>query len=321
MRLRPLLSCPEIEPWSARQSIFAEDAGKRMTVAVRGLFLLIVFLAILTSGCGGGASGRTIDIADIGWTENTAIAQLTKVLLEEQLGYEEVIVHTSDLESVYGDVAEGDLDAFQDVWLPNQRGLLESVQDSVEQLSFSYEGETEQGIAVPTYMDVTSLDQLNQSDADLIFGIEPGSVVMGVIYDEVMPAYDLPQKLVEGPTQGMLTEVEKRYRGREEFALVAWSPHWMNQRFDLRYLEDPEDAFGELNDPARITAIVNEDLPQDDPVATAFMDALILDEDQLNDLESAINEAGNPQEGARRWAEDNPEVWEPWVEAAQQQQQ
>ncbi len=292
-----------------------------MTAAVRGLFLLIVFLAILTSGCGGGASGRTIDIADIGWTENTAIAQLTKVLLEEQLGYEEVIVHTSDLESVYGDVAEGDLDAFQDVWLPNQRGLLESVQDSVEQLSFSYEGETEQGIAVPSYMDVTSLDQLNQSDADLILGIEPGSVVMGVIYDEVMPAYDLPQKLVEGPTQGMLTEVEKRYRGREEFALVAWSPHWMNQRFDLRYLEDPEDAFGELNDPARITAIVNEDLPQDDPVATAFMDALILDEDQLNDLESAINEAGNPQEGARRWTEDNPEVWEPWVEAAQQQQQ
>ena len=291
-----------------------------MTAAVRGLFLLIVFLAILTSGCGGGASGRTIDIADIGWTENTAIAQLTKLLLEEQLGYEEVIVHTSDLESVYGDVAEGHLDAFQDVWLPNQRSLLASVEDSVEQLSFSYEGETEQGIAVPTYMDVTSLDQLNQSDADLILGIEPGSVVMGVIYDEVMPAYDLPQKLVEGPTQGMLTEVEKRYRGREEFALVAWSPHWMNQRFDLRYLEDPEDAFGELNDPARITTIVSEDLPQDDPVATAFMDALILDEDQLNDLESAINEAGNPQEGARRWAEDNPEVWESWVEAAQQQQ-
>jgi glycine betaine/proline transport system substrate-binding protein len=291
-----------------------------MTAAVRGLFLLIVFLAILTAGCGGGASGRTIDIADIGWTENTAIAQLTKVLLEEQLGYEEVVVHTSDLESVYGDVAEGDLDAFQDVWLPNQRGLLESVEDSVEQLGFSYEGETEQGIAVPTYMDVTSLDQLNQSDADLILGIEPGSVVMGVIYDEVIPAYDLPQKLVEGPTQGMLTEVEKRYRGREEFALVAWSPHWMNQRFDLRYLEDPEDAFGELNDPASITTIVSEDLPQDDPVATAFMDALILDEDQLNDLESAINEAGNPQEGASRWAEDNPEVWEPWVEAAQDAQ-
>jgi glycine betaine/proline transport system substrate-binding protein len=292
-----------------------------MKAAFRGLFLLVIFLGILTSGCGGGASGRTLDIADIGWTENTAIAQLTKVLLEEQLGYEEVIVYTSELESVYEDVAEGDLDAFQDVWLPNQRGLLESVEDDVEQLGFSYEGQTEQGIAVPTYMDTTSLDQLNESEADLILGIEPGSVIMGQIYDEVMPAYNLRQKLVEGPTQGMLDEVEMRYRNREEFALVAWSPHWMNQRYDLRYLEDPQDALGELNDPATITTIVDEDLPEDDPVAYAFMNALILDEEQIGDLEITINEAGEPHEGARRWAEDNPEVWQPWVEAARDAQQ
>jgi glycine betaine/proline transport system substrate-binding protein len=292
-----------------------------MRATFRGLFLLI-FVGIFTTGCGGGDnSGKTLGIADIGWTENTAIAQLTKVLLEEQLGYEEVTVRTSDLDSVYDGVAEGALDAFQDVWLPNQRGLLESVQDDVVQLGFSYQGQTEQGLAVPTYMDATRLDQLNQSDADLILGIEPGSVIMGQVYDEVMPAYDLEQKLVEGPTQGMLDEVEVRYRNREEFALIAWSPHWMNQRYDLRYLEDPEDAFGELNDPARITTIVNEDLPQDDPVATAFMDALILDEEQIGDLESAINEAGDPHEGAKRWAEDNREVWQPWVEAAQDAQQ
>src|SRR5215212_266587 len=102
-----------------------------MTAAVRGLFLLII-LGILTSGCSGGASSRTLDIADIGWTENTAIAHLTKVLLEEQLGYEEVTIRTSDLDSVYEDVANGDMDAFQDVWLPNQRGLLSSVEDDVE---------------------------------------------------------------------------------------------------------------------------------------------------------------------------------------------
>jgi glycine betaine/proline transport system substrate-binding protein len=293
-----------------------------MKAAFRGLFLLII-LGILTSGCGGGgAIGiKTLDIADIGWTENTAIAHLTKVLLEEQLGYEEVTVRTSDIDSVYDDVAEGDLDAFQDVWLPNQRGLLQGVEDDVEQLGFSYEGETKQGIAVPTYMDVASLDQLDQSEAELILGIEPGSVIMGQIYDEVMPAYGLPQTLVEGTTPGMLAEVEKRYRNGEEFAFVAWSPHWMNQRYDLRYLEDPEDALGELNDPASITTIVNEDLAQDDPVAYAFMDALILDEEQIGDLESAIEGAGDPQGGARRWAEDNPEVWQPWEEAAQDAQQ
>ena len=290
---------------------------------MRAAFLgLLLIVGLFATGCGGASGGgNTLTIADIGWTENTAIAHLTKVLLEEQLGYEEVTVKTSELESVYDGVAKGDMDAFQDVWLPNQRELLASVQDDVEQLAFSYQGQTEQGIAVPAYMDATSLDQLNQSEAELILGIEPGSVIMGRVYDELVPAYDLRQELVEAPTQGMLAEVEERYLNREEFALVAWSPHWMNQRFDLRYLEDPKDAFGELNDPASITTIVNKDLPQDDPVATAFMDALILDEEQIGDLESAINEAGDPHEGARRWAEENLEVWQPWVEAAQDAQQ
>jgi ABC-type proline/glycine betaine transport system substrate-binding protein len=84
-----------------------------MKAAFRALFLLIL-VGIFTTGCGGGDNGgKTLDIADIGWTENTAIAQLTKVLLEEQLGYEEVTVRTTDLDSVYDGVAEGALDAFQ----------------------------------------------------------------------------------------------------------------------------------------------------------------------------------------------------------------
>jgi glycine betaine/proline transport system substrate-binding protein len=286
---------------------------------MKAAFLGLLFIVgILATSCSGGADGgETLDLADIGWTENTAIAHLTKVLLEEEVGYEQVTIKTSDLDSVYSSVAKGDLDAFQDVWLPNQRDLLSSVEDDVEQLSYSYQGQTEQGLAVPSYMNTTSLNQLNDSEADLILGIEPGSVVMGVVYDEVMPTYRLKQKLVEASTEGMLTEVERLYNDREEFALVAWSPHWMNQRYDLRYLEDPNDAFGELNDPARITTIVNKNLSENEPAAYAFMDALIFNEDQLNDLESTIEEMGDPLEGARQWAQDNRDVWQPWVEAAE----
>ena len=286
---------------------------------MKAAFLGLLFIVgILATSCSGGADGgETLDLADIGWTENTAIAHLTKVLLEEEVGYEQVTIKTSDLDSVYSSVAKGDLDAFQDVWLPNQRDLLSSVEDDVEQLSYSYQGQTEQGLAVPSYMNTTSLNQLNDSEADLILGIEPGSVVMGVVYDEVMPTYRLKQKLVEASTEGMLAEVERLYNDREEFALVAWSPHWMNQRYDLRYLKDPNDAFGELNDPARITTIVNKNLHENEPAAYAFMNALIFNEDQLNDLESTIEEMGDPLEGARQWAQDNRDVWQPWVEAAE----
>jgi glycine betaine/proline transport system substrate-binding protein len=287
-----------------------------------GLCFMLVVGALLAAGCGGGGDGgKALEIADIGWTENTAISALTKVLLEEELGYESVTVNTSDLDSVYEDVAGGNLDAFQDVWLPNQQDLLGSVEDDVELLGPWYQGQTQQGIGVPSYMDATSLDQLTESEIDLLLGIEPSSVVMEVVSEEVIPAYDLDQRLVEASTQGMLAEVDNRYDSREDFAFVAWSPHWMNQRYDFRYLEDPRDAFGDLNDPAEILMVVNEDLSGDDPVAYAFMDALTLDEEQLNDLESTINEAGDPQEGARRWAREHPEVWQPWVEAAENAQE
>ena len=288
-----------------------------------GLFFLLVVGALLAAGCGsgGGDGGKALEIADIGWTENTAISALTKVLLEEELGYERVTVNTSDLDSVYEGVARGNLDAFQDVWLPNQQDLLGSVEDDVELLGPWYQGQTQQGIGVPSYMEATSLDQLTESEIDLLLGIEPSSVVMEVVSEEVIPAYDLDQRLVEASTQGMLAEVDNRYDSREDFAFVAWSPHWMNQRYDFRYLEDPKDAFGELNNQARILMVVNEDLSGNDPVAYAFMDAVALDEEQLNDLEGTINEVGDPLEGARRWAQEHPEAWQPWIEAAENAQE
>ncbi len=119
----------------------------------------------------------------------------------------------------------------------------------------------------------------------------------------------------------MLAEIDDHYRNREEFAFVAWAPHWMNQRYDIRYLEDPKDAFGELNDAAEVATVVNEDLSDDDPVAYTFMDSLTLNEEQLNELENTIDEVGDPLAGARAWAENNRDVWQPWVEAAQNAQE
>src|SRR3954454_1635319 len=283
--------------------------------------LLLIVVGALASGCGGDNSSRTLNIADIGWTENSAVSALTKVLLEEELGYQEVTIHHSDLDSVFDDVARGDLDAFQDVWLPNQQDLLDRVQEDVELLDPWYQGQTKQGIAVPSYMNTTSLDQLNESEADLILGIEPSSVIMEVISDEVIPSYGLHQQLVAASTPGMLAEIDNRYRDREDFAFVAWAPHWMNQRYDIRYLEDPKNAFGELNKAAEAMTIVNDNLRNYNPTAYTFIASLKLNEAQLNDLENTIEETSDPVEGARTWTNNNREVTQPWIDAAEDAQE
>jgi glycine betaine/proline transport system substrate-binding protein len=175
-------------------------------------------------------------------------------------------------------------------------------------------------MAVPAYMDAKSIDQLNGTDAQLIFGIEPSSVMMHKVSEDVIPAYGLHQKLVEGSTAGMLAQVERLYAFREDFVFLAWSPHWMNQRYDIRYLEDPKDAMGPTNDPAECSTIVRGGLREEDPVAYAFMDALALTEGQINGLEYAINKEDDPLAGARRWASENREAVRPWIAAARNAQ-
>jgi glycine betaine/proline transport system substrate-binding protein len=196
--------------------------------------------------------------------------------------------------------------------------LLEQVAGDVEHLDPWFLGETKQGMAVPAYMDARSIEELNGTNAEFIFGIEPSSVMMHKVSGQVIPAYGLEQQLVAAPTAGMLAEVDRLYAFKEEFVFLAWSPHWMNQRYEIRYLDDPKDAMGPTNDPAECSTIVRGDLRREDPVAYAFMDALALSEEQINDLESVINEEDDPLAGARRWASENREVVRPWIEAARE---
>ncbi len=283
------------------------------------LGLLFAAGTILT-GCGGddasAEEGKYLVLGDIGWEEGAAVSNLTKLLLEEELEYDGVSLRPMDVRLLFEGVASGELDAFQDVWLPNYQRYLDENEDGMELLGNWYEDETSFGVAVPYYVDVTSFEDLNESGVAEILGVAPGAEIMPKVRDEVIPAYNLDQELVELSTDEMLAEVESRYEDGEEFAFIAWSPHWMNHRYDFRYLADPLDAQGELNDPARLSTAVNKDLQEDDPVAYAFLEAVRLNEAQLNELEDEIEQAEDPETGAKSWLEDNREAVEPWLEAA-----
>src|SRR5215203_1353786 len=141
------------------------------------LFLTVGTLAAGCSGLGAVSGGKQLTLGYIGWDENVAVSTLTKVLLEEKFGYEVELQRSDEavLKQVYSGVAGGELDAFQDVWIPNQKEYLSQVKDDVEHFDPWFEGKSEQGIAVPYYMDVQSRAKLEQAGTNMINGIEPGS--------------------------------------------------------------------------------------------------------------------------------------------------
>jgi glycine betaine/proline transport system substrate-binding protein len=93
----------------------------------------------------------------------------------------------------------------------------------------------------------------------------------------------------------------------------------MCAQFDFRYLEDPKNSQGNLDQPAKISAIVNEDLPDDDPVAYAFLNNLRLNEEELISLENAQAKEGEVK-GTQTWLKDNRDVVQPAIDAAKQAQ-
>src|SRR5215208_3211842 len=171
-------------------AILSEDTVTNTTGKLVAAILALVLGALTLTGCGGLGQNMGLLLANIGWDENVAVSNLTKVLLEDELGYESVEIRTQDnRNATYRDVASGELDAFQDVWLPNQEVLLDQVAEEVDHLDPWFLGETKQGMAVPAYMDVKSIPQLNGTDAKFILGIEPTSVMMQEVGQQVIPTY------------------------------------------------------------------------------------------------------------------------------------
>jgi glycine betaine/proline transport system substrate-binding protein len=114
----------------------------------------------------------------------------------------------------------------------------------------------------------------------------------------------------------MLSELDTAYRMREPIVFFGWSPHWMNTRYDIRYLKDPRDLQGRFNDSAEISSIVNENLSEHDPAAYELIKSISLSNDEVNQMEDDINEAGDPEAGVKAWLEDNRSVVQPWIDAA-----
>ena len=255
----------------------------------------------------------------LGWDENVANSNLLKVILEDDFGYERVDLKLVEVRPAFDGVASGELDAFTDVWMPNHQELVEKVADETE-LSEEpwYLGQTEFGIAVPYYMGARSIADLNTSGANTILGIEPDALLTQRIGAKVIPEYGLDLALVEASTPAMLSELEAAYTQEEPFVFIAWSPHWMNAEYDFRYLQDPKDAIGNLDQPHELHSLFRDGLQEDYPDAYALINAMRLDEDQINTLELAINEAKDPEKGVREWLEsgENRAAVEPWIEAA-----
>lgn len=254
-----------------------------------------------------------VELAYVEWAETVASTNVVKTVLED-MGYEVDITPVSAA-AMWQATASGDVDGFVGGWLPaTHSDYYEKLKDEVNVVNENLEG-AKIGLAVPEYVDIDTIAELN-ANADMfggeIIGIDPGAGIMGKT-EKAIDQYNLDNMdLVSGSGATMTAVLKDRYEDKQPVVVTAWTPHWMFSRWDLKYLEDPKNTFG---DAEHIATVVRKDLQEDQPEVYNFLKNF---EWSLEDCQQVMLwiENSSPEEAAKRWVKENPEKIQTWKEGA-----
>lgn len=257
-----------------------------------------------------GESKGNITLSYVTW--DTEIAS-TNVIAEvlRQAGY---TVETTPLDNaiMWSSVATNEADAMVGAWLPNTHApQYEQYGDQMEDSGPNLEGAIT-GLTVPTYMeDVNSIEDLSDEANQTITGIEPGAGVVAAAEDAVGTYSNLQGWTVQTSSSGaMTTELGTSIANEDDIVITGWSPHWMFQEYDLKYLEDPKGVFGEGE---TINTMVRQGLQDDMPEAYQILDNFYWEVADMESVMAEINKGADPQTAAQAWIEENQETVDQWL--------
>ncbi|UXZ54874.1 glycine betaine ABC transporter substrate-binding protein [Halomonas sp. 7T] len=253
----------------------------------------------------------TVNLAYVEWSSEVASTNVIAATLE-QAGFDVELTSLSAA-AMFQALSSGDADAIVAAWLPTTHAdYMERLGGNVEDLGMNLDG-TKLGLVVPAYTDVDSIADLNDNADSFngeIIGIDPGAGLMSIT-EEVVDTYDLGLNLRSGSGATMTAALSSAINNEEDIVVTAWTPHWMFARFDLKYLEDPENVYGGAE---QIHTVVRKGLKDDMPEAYAILDAFEWTPEQMGEVMLMNQEDGSdPYENAQQWVEDNQDVVAQWL--------
>jgi glycine betaine/proline transport system substrate-binding protein len=265
---------------------------------------------------------RVVRLSDIGWTDVTATTALFGALLRH-LGYRPEITVLS-LPVTYASMKNRDIDVFLGNWMPSQAADRKSyvADGSVEVIRANLTG-AKYTLAVPAYTyeaGLRSFADIHRFGAELnysIYGIEPGNdgnrLVLTMLRQNQFGLGNF--KLIESSEQGMLAQVERAVRDHRPIVFLAWDPHPMNMRFDLRYLAGGDTVFGPNYGEARVDTNTRAGYSAQCPNVGRLLRNLSFTTQQEDGLMvDILDHHLSPDVAAEGWLKANPTVVAAWLE-------
>jgi glycine betaine/proline transport system substrate-binding protein len=268
------------------------------------------------------ASCRAVRFSDIGWTDVTSTTALTAQLLRS-IGYTPTITVLS-VPVTFASLKNKDIDVFLGNWMPAETAdrAPYDADGSVVVIGPNLLG-AKYSLAVPAYSYAQGLKDFNDIRRfasqlnDSIYGIEPGNdgnrLVLKMLKEGQFGLGDF--KLIESSEQGMLSQVERAFRNKDPIVFLAWEPHPMNMRFDLKYLTGGDAVFGPNFGGATIYTVTRKGYSEECPNMGRLLANLkftLRGESQM--MAAILDQHEQPEVAAARWLKANPEMVKAWLE-------
>jgi glycine betaine/proline transport system substrate-binding protein len=169
------------------------------------------------------------------------------------------------------------------------------------------------GLMVPDYVEAQSISDLEESMSEII-GIGSGAGIMAST-QRALEAYNLSLTLMEGSEETMTETLVEAIKRREPIVITGWTPHWIYNRYDLKFLDDPQNIYGESE---KIHSIAREKFTTEHARASLFFERFELTEEQLGALMDEVETfPDNERRAVRNWIKENEFIVNRWVRGLQ----
>ncbi|MCB6182088.1 glycine betaine ABC transporter substrate-binding protein [Leeia sp. TBRC 13508] len=262
------------------------------------------------------AEEAAVKIATTNWADVLAVANVVKYVMETKLKQPVQFVQ-ADIGIQYQGVARGDLDLMVGGWLPvTHATYFARYKNDMEDVGVIYKG-GKNGWAVPAYIpesQLSSIADLSKPEVKeklkgTIQGIEPGGGLMQAS-EKTISAYNLDMKLQSSSEAGMLASISRAYPAKEWVVATVWSPHWLFQKYKMRYLKDPK---GTLGGEETIHAFGSKEFGKKFPKAHAMMKKFNMTLADVEAVEMEGNSTNDYATAAKKFVDAHPEKVKAWL--------
>src|SRR5699024_10557213 len=142
-------------------------------------------------------------------------------------------------------------------------------------------------------------------------GFEPGAGTMEVT-EQLIEDYDLELDLVPSSEPAMLAAIKEAVKEEKPIVAPLWQPHGIFSEVDLKFLDDPQKTYGEIDE---ISLATCDDFKDDHHDVYEWLTNWSTDEDEtMGDLINVVKENDDPEEGAKEWIEEIRDLTDEWME-------